>query len=87
MGSPRSNRNDNDHDGVEDYLGTYSQDLRDDKNGVLGALAYDPSSGTAFSISRSGPPAFDSAVTRRDLERRLFRAADRHRIHRPRPAR
>ena len=66
------NRNDNDHDGVEDYLGTYSQDLRDDKNGVLGALAYDPSSGTAFSISRSGPPAFDSPVTRRDLERRYF---------------
>ena len=29
------NRNDSDGDGKDDYLGTFAQDLRDDKNGSL----------------------------------------------------
>ena len=63
------NRNDSDCDGVEDYLGTYTQDLRDDKNGVLAALARTPRSGTAFSIGRVTVPAFDTLVTREQLRR------------------
>ena len=36
------NRNDLDGDGREDYLGTYAQDVRDDKNGLLSILARYP---------------------------------------------
>ena len=66
------NRNDSDGDGVEDYLGTYTQDLRDDKNGVLAALARTPRSGTAFSVGRVTVPTFDTLVTREQLQARTF---------------
>ena len=39
------NRNDTDHDGVEDYLGTYVQDYRDDRLPSLAVLAYLPAGG------------------------------------------
>ena len=34
------NKNDTDHDGVEDYLGTYTQDYRDDRLASLAVLAF-----------------------------------------------
>ncbi|SDD98433.1 hypothetical protein [Auraticoccus monumenti] len=66
------NRNDNDGDGVEDYLGTYVQDVRDDKNGILGVLARDPGSGSTFTMARLNKPTFDTAVTPDQLSERYF---------------
>jgi hypothetical protein len=66
------NRNDNDGDGVEDYLGTYVQDVRDDRNGVLGVLARDPRTGTTFTAARMNKPTFDTAVTAEQLAERYF---------------
>lgn len=66
------NRNDTDGDGIEDYLGTYVQDHRDDKNGVLGMLTRDPKSGTTFTIARTSKPTFDTAVTPDQLRERYF---------------
>jgi hypothetical protein len=57
------NRNDSDGDGLEDYLGTYVQEHRDDKNGSLAVLARDPSSGATVSIARTTLPTFDTTVT------------------------
>ena len=66
------NRNDNDGDGVEDYLGTYVQDHRDDKNAILGMLARDPRSGATFSVARVDLPTFDTSVTPDQLRERYF---------------
>jgi hypothetical protein len=66
------NRNDGDQDGVEDYLGSYAQDLRDDKNGALVALARSPKTSTAFSIARTTVPQFDTVITAEDLQARSF---------------
>jgi len=35
-------KNDTDHDGIEDYLGTYTQDYRDDRLASLAVLAFLP---------------------------------------------
>lgn len=66
------NRNDGDEDGVEDYHGSYAQDLRDDKNGALAALARSPKTATAFSIARTTVPTFDTAITAEDIQARSF---------------
>jgi len=66
------NRNDADQDGVEDYLGSYTQDLRDDKNGALAALARSPRGGAAFSIARTTLPRYDTAVSDEQLRARTF---------------
>jgi hypothetical protein len=66
------NRNDGDEDGVEDYLGSYTQDLRDDKNGALTALARSPRTGSAFSIARTTVPQFDTSITPEDLRSGSF---------------
>ena len=66
------NRNDNDGDGLEDYLGTYVQDVRDDKNGVLGALARHSGTGATFTVARVNKPTFDTAITPEQLAERYF---------------
>jgi len=66
------NRNDADGDGQEDYLGTFSQALRDDKNGVLAVLARCEVNGSAFSLARASLPSFDTAVSREQLIDRSF---------------
>jgi hypothetical protein len=66
------NRNDTDGDGKEDYLGTYVQDHRDDKNGILGMLARDPGTGTTLSVARTSKPTFDTAVSPEQLQQKFF---------------
>jgi hypothetical protein len=66
------NRNDTDGDGEEDYLGTYVQDHRDDKNGILAMLARDPGTGTTFSVARTNKPTFDTTVSPEQLQQRFF---------------
>jgi hypothetical protein len=64
------NRNDTDHDGVEDYLGTYVQDYRDDRLASLAVLAYLPSARRYAALTRCDVPAFDTAIAPEDLVRR-----------------
>jgi len=66
------NRNDIDGDGREDYLGTYAQDVRDDKNGLLAVLARYPSTGATFTLSRVNRPTFDTAIDSEALSARFF---------------
>lgn len=66
------NRNDTDGDGREDYLGTYAQDVRDDKNGLLAVLARDPNSGATFTLARVHPPTFDTSIDADQLATRYF---------------
>jgi hypothetical protein len=66
------NRNDSDGDGKDDYLGTFKQDLRDDKNGSLAAMARNSAAGASFSIARVSLPTFDTAVTGEQLLERDF---------------
>lgn len=66
------NRNDLDGDGREDFLGTYVQDHRDDKNGALAMLAWDPVSATAFALARLDVPQSDPVVGAEQLRARRF---------------
>jgi hypothetical protein len=66
------NRNDTDGDGREDYLGTYVQDVRDDKNGVLAVLARHAPTGLTLSLARLTKPSFDTAVNPEQLQSRFF---------------
>lgn len=65
-------RNDTDHDGVEDYLGTYVQDYRDDRLGSLSVLAYEPAAGRATALSRGTVPRADTAIPPGDIVARRF---------------
>jgi hypothetical protein len=66
------NRNDIDADGREDYLGTCTQDVRDDKNGLLAVLTRDTITGTTLSLSRVRQPNFDSPIDAQQLAARFF---------------
>lgn len=57
------NRNDTNLDGAEDYLGSYTQEYRDDRNGHLAALAYLPGDRLGVSPARTSVPALDSSVS------------------------
>jgi hypothetical protein len=61
------NRNDTDLDGTEDYLGSYTQEYRDDRNGHLAVLAYLPGAGLGFSLARTSLPVLDSPVSHDEL--------------------
>lgn len=61
------NRNDTDLDGIEDYLGGYIQEYRDDRNGHLAALAYLPQQSLGLSLARTTVPAYDPAVSPEEL--------------------
>jgi hypothetical protein len=65
-------RNDTDHDGIEDYLGTYVQDYRDDRLASLAVMAYAPSSGRYVALARADIPKFDTALSPEDLLTRHF---------------
>jgi hypothetical protein len=66
------NRNDTDHDGVEDYLHTYIQDYRDDRLASLAVLAFSPAAGKWAALTRPTTPAFDTAIPDADLLKRHF---------------
>lgn len=64
------NRNDNDGDGLEDYLGTYAQDYRDDRNPGLSVLCYH--SGRFAALMRMRAPVRDKTLTREQIRARHF---------------
>lgn len=66
------NRNDTDGDGVEDYLGTFEQDFRDDRLGSMTVLAYSPANGTYAAISRVSAPRLDETVSQEQIMQRFF---------------
>jgi hypothetical protein len=61
------NRNDTNLDGVEDYLGTYVQEYRDDRNGHLAVLAYLAGPGLGISLARTSIPGHDTPVSKAEL--------------------
>ena len=65
-------KNDTDHDGVEDYLGTYVQDYRDDRLGSLAVLAFLPARQRYVALARCSLPQHDTAITGEQMLSRHF---------------
>lgn len=68
------NKNDTDLDGMDDYLGTFNQDYKDDRNPGLCETAWCSKSGNYFALIRADIPHEDESFTRKQLN-------DRHFIH------
>jgi hypothetical protein len=66
------NRNDTDHDGIEDYLGTYVQDHRDDRLASLAVMGFLAGRGRSVALTRADVPEHDGAIAPADLLRRRF---------------
>lgn len=66
------NKNDTDGDGQDDYLGTYDQDYRDDRNPSLAETCYCKKSKTFLSLIRADLPKKDSVITRENINDRHF---------------
>jgi hypothetical protein len=65
-------KNDTDHDGVEDYLGTYTQDYRDDRLPSLAVLAFLPGRRRYVALARSNRPEYDTSISGNQMLRRNF---------------
>jgi hypothetical protein len=65
-------RNDTDHDGAEDYLGTYTQDYRDDRLASLAVLAFLPVRQRYVALARCNLPEHDTAVSGEQMLSRHF---------------
>ena len=66
------NHNDSDGDGVDDYLGTYQQDYRDDRNPSLSATCYSPALKGFLALLREDIPKRDQTLTRDQIRARHF---------------
>lgn len=66
------NKNDTDLDGLEDYLGTYNQDYRDDRNPSLSITCFGKQSKKFISLIRADVPQQDATVTKEQIEQRHF---------------
>ena len=66
------NKNDTDEDGIDDYLGTYNQDYKDDRNPSLSVMGYCPISSNFISLIRADIPKKDVTITREQIQRRQF---------------
>jgi hypothetical protein len=66
------NKNDTDLDGRDDYLGTFVQDYKDDRNPALSATAYSSASGLFCSLIRADKPVRDVSITREQIQARHF---------------
>lgn len=66
------NKNDTDNDGIEDYLGTYCQDLKDDRNPLLSVMEYCGKSGRFLALIRADVPVKDETITRQQIAKRHF---------------
>lgn len=65
-------KNDTDHDGIEDYLGTFTQDYRDDRLASLAVLAYLHGDRRFVALTRATPPQYDTAISGEDILSRHF---------------
>lgn len=66
------NKNDTDGDGQDDYLGTYDQDYRDDRNPSLSETCYCKKTNLFLSLIRADVPKKDVEITRADINDRHF---------------
>jgi hypothetical protein len=66
------NKNDTDHDGIDDYLHTFEQSYRDDRLPSLSVMAFIPATGSYLALTRKDVPEFDTAVTTEEILQREF---------------
>ncbi len=66
------NKNDTDEDGTDDYLGTYSQDYKDDRNPSLSVTAFGRKGKSFVSLIRGDQPGQDETITREQIKKRHF---------------
>ncbi len=66
------NKNDTDKDGMDDYLGTFNQDYKDDRNPTLSVTAYAPKKNFCFALIRADKPELDVTITHEQIKQRHF---------------
>ena len=66
------NKNDTDEDGIDDYLATFNQDYKDDRNPSLSVTAYLTQSNSAIALLRRDLPKQDETITREQISKRHF---------------
>lgn len=66
------NKNDTDGDGRDDYLGTFCQDYKDDRNPSLSVTAFLPGEKCFVSLIRADVPKRDKTITREQIRARHF---------------
>lgn len=66
------NKNDTDEDGMDDYLGTFEQDYKDDRNPGLSETVWCSKSGRYVALIRADVPVEDEPVTREQIRKRHF---------------
>ena len=64
--------NDSDGDGKDDYLGTYAQDYRDDRNPGLSVTCFVPAGKAFVSMLRTSLPKRDDTLSREQIRQRHF---------------
>ena len=66
------NKNDTDGDGMDDYLGTFCQDYKDDRNPSMSVTAFVPKGKRFVSLLRADVPVRDHTITREQIRARYF---------------
>lgn len=66
------NKNDTDEDGMDDYLGTFEQDYKDDRNPGLSETVWCSRSGHYTALIRADVPSADETITREQIKERHF---------------
>ena len=66
------NKNDTDLDGIDDYLGTFCQDYRDDRNPSLSVTCFSSTARQFFSLIRADIPTKDATISRKQIQSRHF---------------
>lgn len=66
------NKNDTDEDGIDDYLGTFNQDYKDDRNPSLSVTAFGKNSKSFVTLIRGDLPQKDESITREQIQARHF---------------
>lgn len=66
------NKNDTDLDGQDDYLGTFDQDYKDDRNPALSETCYCKKADKFIALIRGDIPQYDETITREQIEERHF---------------
>lgn len=66
------NKNDSDEDGIDDYLGTFEQDYKDDRNPGLSETLWCRNSKKFVSLIRADVPTKDETVSREMVNERTF---------------
>jgi len=66
------NKNDTDKDGQDDYLGSFVQDYKDDRNPSLSVTCFCPRDNKYISLIRADVPKKDVTITRAQINARHF---------------